>query len=146
MTSSPVLAILKLQHENVRISVKNRLMSKISSYACKAQYVYISLQKKIGCFNHWVVANKLRRQWFILVLETNCTTILSPNHALQLTNWSQTSKHLWGSHYNYTWCFCGYYTCKTMVVRWSGKLPLWLSYAISKIYNTCSIKTKWLCP
>ena len=33
MTSSPVLAILKLQHEKVRISVKNKLMSKISSYA-----------------------------------------------------------------------------------------------------------------
>ena len=32
MTSSPVLAILKLQHEKVRISVKKRLMSKISSY------------------------------------------------------------------------------------------------------------------
>ena len=32
MTSSPVLAILKLQHEKVRVSVKNRLMSKISSY------------------------------------------------------------------------------------------------------------------
>ena len=32
MTSSPVLAILKLQHEKVRISVKNKLMSKISSY------------------------------------------------------------------------------------------------------------------
>ena len=32
MTSSPVLAILNLQHEKVRISVKNRLMSKISSY------------------------------------------------------------------------------------------------------------------
>ena len=28
----PVLAILKLQHEKVRSSVKNRLMSKISSY------------------------------------------------------------------------------------------------------------------
>ena len=33
MTSFPVLAILKLQHEKVRISVKNKLMSKISSYA-----------------------------------------------------------------------------------------------------------------
>ena len=33
MTSSPVLAILKLQHQEVRISVKNRLMSKLSSYA-----------------------------------------------------------------------------------------------------------------
>ena len=32
MTSSLVLAILKLQHEKVRISVQNRLMSKISSY------------------------------------------------------------------------------------------------------------------
>ena len=35
MTSSPVLAILKLQHEKVRISVKNKLMSKISSYGLK---------------------------------------------------------------------------------------------------------------
>ena len=35
MTSSPVLAILKLQHENVKISVKNRLMFKISSYGQK---------------------------------------------------------------------------------------------------------------
>ena len=35
MTSSPVLAILKLQHEKVRISVKNKLMSKISSYVHK---------------------------------------------------------------------------------------------------------------
>ena len=34
MTSSPVLAILKLQHEKVRISMKNKLMSKISSYGC----------------------------------------------------------------------------------------------------------------
>ena len=32
ITSSPVLAILKLQHEKVRIGGKNRLMSKISSY------------------------------------------------------------------------------------------------------------------
>ena len=32
MTSSPVLAILKLQDEKVRISVQKRLMSKISSY------------------------------------------------------------------------------------------------------------------
>ena len=32
MTSSPVLAILKLQHEKVRISMKSKLMSKISSY------------------------------------------------------------------------------------------------------------------
>ena len=28
--------------------------------------------------------------------------------------------------------FSGYY----LVVTWSGKLPLWLSYAISKIYST----------
>ena len=34
MTSSPVLAILKLQHQKVRISGKNRLISKISSYEC----------------------------------------------------------------------------------------------------------------
>ena len=32
MTSSPVLAILKLQHEKVRISVKNKVMSKIFTY------------------------------------------------------------------------------------------------------------------
>ena len=32
MTSSLVLAILKLQHENVKISVKNRLMSNLSSH------------------------------------------------------------------------------------------------------------------
>ena len=35
MTSSPVLAILKLQHEKVRISVKNKLISKISSYGTR---------------------------------------------------------------------------------------------------------------
>ena len=32
MTSSLVLAILKLQYEKVKISVKSKLMSKISSY------------------------------------------------------------------------------------------------------------------
>ena len=28
--------------------------------------------------------------------------------------------------------FTGYYICEIMVVRWSGKHPLWLSYTISK--------------
>ena len=38
MTSSPVLATLKLKHEKVRISVKDRLMSKISSYDYNYNY------------------------------------------------------------------------------------------------------------
>ena len=33
--------------------------------------------------------------------------------------------------------FSGYYICKIMVVRWSGKVPLWFSYAISSITTTC---------
>ena len=39
MTSSPVFAILKLQHEKVRFSVKNKLMSKISSYDLNVTYL-----------------------------------------------------------------------------------------------------------
>ena len=50
------------------------------------RYIYIV------CFNYWVVADKLKRQWkFILVLETNCISILSPNHTLQLTNLKQNT-------------------------------------------------------
>ena len=46
MTSFPVLAILKLQHEKVRISVKNRLMSKISS---NWYFLVLSLSLFIAC-------------------------------------------------------------------------------------------------
>ena len=49
MTSSPVLAILKLQHEKVRISVKNKLMSKnfliCEEVPCK--YAGIGCEKEI---------------------------------------------------------------------------------------------------
>ena len=34
MTSSPILAVLKVQHEMVGISVKNRLMFKIAQFLC----------------------------------------------------------------------------------------------------------------
>ena len=47
-----------------------------------------TLQKKIGCFNHLVVTLVGRdsgKKKFILVLEVNCISNLSPNHTLQLT-------------------------------------------------------------
>ena len=45
------------------------------------------LQKKIGCFNHWAVSRVAGAEVvrFILVLEVNCISNLSPNHTLQLT-------------------------------------------------------------
>ena len=41
--------------------------------------------------------------------------------------------------------FSGYYICKILLVRWSGKLPLWLSYAISKIHTTYPLSLQLMC-
>ena len=72
---------------------------------CACVFVYFgmrgTLQKRIGCFNLWMVtlvADKLRRLWLweVYVGIANCISNLSPNRTLQ------QPEHLWGSHYNYT--------------------------------------------
>ena len=122
--------------------------------------------KKIGCFNHLVVTLVGRdsgKKKFILVLEVNCMSNLSPNHTLQLTTLRTAVSH----YKKNVWWFCGdslalvtisaRYYCMLFDVHagvtsfndacydqwllhlqdWKVlELPLWLSYAISKIHNT----------
>ena len=96
-----------------------------------------SLQKMIGCFNHWVVtmaADKLRRRGFerfTLVLEANCISNLNPNHPY---NWQPPNI----CDYNYTsdvyvvtlsQMFSGYYICCWMLCNTSMQVDVqWLLY------------------
>ena len=118
-----------------------------------------TLQKKIGCFNHWVVTLVARdsgKEKFILVLEVNCISNLvqivpynwQPSEHLWVTTKKKKIRFLsWGYYiymlfdvhasvtsFNDAWSVVAISTRSSC--RRSGKLPLWLSYAISKIHNT----------
>ena len=126
-------------------------------YSCSSDPIILLLEactsliytaKKIGCFNH-----RLQKTVVKFALEVyNCMSNLNPSHTWQLTILRTAV-----SHYNKIQWFCDYYcmlfdvhagltsfkdarsvvTISTRLgCRWSGKLPLWLSYANSKIHNT----------
>ena len=88
-------------------------------------YIYISLQKKIGYFNHWVVTlvavgdsgyEKFGMRGY------NCISNQSPNHTLQLTTFTTSvSESLCISKYDafvviLSQMFSGHYICKIMII------------------------------
>ena len=70
--------------------------------------------------------------------------LINHRYTLSVSFWQPTSK----AQYVHS-CYCIWYkqvwplhrcsvvtNCKILIVRWPGKLPLWLCYAINKIYIT----------
>ena len=81
-----------------RISTRTKKHTDIN--ACQHNVFYSTLQKMIGCFNHWVVtlvADKLRRQWLwdvYLVLEANCISNQTIPYNWQPSNICETTTTL----------------------------------------------------